>query len=481
MEDRREFVKKVGLATGALGLLGSTTLLALNRQSYKINPIKIVGKVTDGRKGIAQVAVSDGETVVVTDKNGDFEFWSTGNQPFVFVSIPSGFKIKQQSNGSAIFFASINPNQNKNRILFQLDRLPVNDNSHSFLVLADPQIQDDYEVQQLLNTSAPDVIETIRHLDDPNTFGIGCGDLVFDRLDLLDDYDRAIRKIQIPFFQVIGNHDMDLDARSDEFSANTFNKKYGPTYYSFNRGQIHYVVLDDVFFTGEERGFIGYLTEMQLAWLEQDLANVPKGSTVVISAHIPIHNLVKNRMALIELLAPFKVHILSGHTHRNDNYVTSSYFEHCHGTVCGAWWSGPICGDGTPNGYGVYNVNGSGLDWYYKSVGKAKDHQFRYYQRGSLKEFPNSCVLNVWNYDPAWNIAWYENGERKTHIRKIRTVDPLSVELHLGKEIPERRGWVEPYANDHMFLFEPDDDVREITIEVEDRFGNVYVESVKVG
>ncbi len=481
MENRRKFIKRLGLTTGALGLLGSSPLFAINSKSFSYNPVKIIGKVSDGKKGIAHVAVSDGEIVVTTDKNGDFEFWSTGNQPFVFLSTPSGFALKQQTNGSARFFVPINPNRTKNKIHFQLERLAQKDENHSFLLLADPQIQDEYEVQQLLNTSTPDVIKTIQQIDDPNTFGIGCGDLVFDRLDLLEDYDQAISKMQIPFFQVIGNHDMDVNARTDEFSANTFQKRYGPTYYSFNRGEIHYVVLDDVFFTGAGNDFIGYLTETQLAWLEQDLAYVTKGSTVVVSTHIPTHNLVKNRKALYDLLSPFKVHILSGHTHRNDNYVTPSYFEHCHGTVCGAWWSGPICGDGTPSGYGVYNVKGSELAWHYKAVGKPKDHQFRFYQRGSLEEFPNSCVLNIWNYDPEWKIAWYENGERKSHIRKIRTVDPLSVALHLGKKIPERRPWVEPYANDHMFLFEPNDHVKDITIEVEDRFGNKYLETVQVG
>lgn len=472
---------KIGLATGALGLLGASPLFALNSKSLAIDPIKVTGRVTDGKKGVAHVAVSDGVTVVNTDKNGNFEFWSTGGQPFVFISLPSGYTIKQLANGSASFFAPINPNQSKNIMLFQLDRLAHNDENHSLLLLADPQIQDDYEVRQLLNVSVPDIQKTIRELNDPNTFGIGCGDLVFDRLELLDDYDRAVKKMQIPFFQVVGNHDMDLDVRTDRFSTKTFNKKYGPSYYSYNRGEIHYVVLDDVFFTGEGSGYIGYIPEVQLAWLEQDLNNVPKGSTVVVSAHIPTHTSVKNKSALYELLSPFKVHILSGHTHRNDNYVTPSYFEHVHGTVCGAWWSGPICWDGTPSGYGVYNVRGSELSWYYKSVGKTKDHQFRFYERGSLEEYPNSCVLNVWNYDPEWKISWYENGERKSYIRKIKAFDPSSIDLHLGKKLPERRGWVEPRANDHMFLFEPSGSVKNITVEVEDRFENKYVESVQVG
>jgi hypothetical protein len=38
---------------------------------------------------------------------------------------------------------------------------------------------------------------------------------------------------------------------------------------------------------GTAKKYVGYLTENQLHWLEQDLASVPKGSTVVVSLHIP--------------------------------------------------------------------------------------------------------------------------------------------------------------------------------------------------
>jgi hypothetical protein len=113
---------------------------------------------------------------------------------------------------------------------------------------------------------------------------------------------------------------MDIDARSDEASSSTFKQQFGPTYYSFNRGEIHYVVMDDVFFVGAAKKYIGYLTENQLRWLEQDLALIKPGSTVVVNVHIPTNTgaarrngkeeemggTVANRKQLYKMLAPFK-------------------------------------------------------------------------------------------------------------------------------------------------------------------------------
>jgi hypothetical protein len=45
---------------------------------------------------------------------------------------------------------------------------------------------------------------------------------VWDKFELFQDYKEAIGITGVPFFNVIGNHDMDLDARSDEYSAKTF-------------------------------------------------------------------------------------------------------------------------------------------------------------------------------------------------------------------------------------------------------------------
>ena len=105
---------------------------------------------------------------------------------------------------------------------------------------------------------------------------------------------------------------------TDLTSTLTFQRRFGPRYYSFNRGAVHYVVLDDVFWYGD--GYIGYLGEDQLTWLANDLALVEPGTPVIVATHIPamggaylrigesaprIASAITNRAALYRLLEPF--------------------------------------------------------------------------------------------------------------------------------------------------------------------------------
>ena len=82
-----------------------------------------------------------------------------------------------------------------------------------------------------MNTiSAPETKKVIATFGNQPVHGIALGDLVFDKFDLYPDYKAAVAKIGVPFFQVIGNHDMDLGARSDEQSDKTYREHFGPTY-----------------------------------------------------------------------------------------------------------------------------------------------------------------------------------------------------------------------------------------------------------
>ncbi len=496
MTDRRYFLKQLGITAGGLATLGLTPADLYGSIPGLIGPfkaIKVKGRVTSRGKGIPRVVITDGLSVVQTDADGNYAFISNNQRSFVYMSLPSGYAIPKQANGSAAFFKKLDGQKSEVNLPFELLPLEVSDTNHHFLLLADTQIQDEFEAEQLLNVAAPDVLNTLKEINDPNTFGIGCGDLVFDKLQLLNEYNQAVLKMGIPFFQVLGNHDMDMDVRSDEMTATTFNSHFGPAYYSFNRGEVHYVVMDDVFFLGKNKTYVGYLSEEQLAWLEQDLAFVEPGRTVVISVHIPLitgapkrypdkdqlGGTVSNREKLYELLSPYTAHVMSGHTHFNDNLVHGKVFEHCHGTVCGAWWSGPICYDGTPNGYGVYEVKGSSLSWHYKSTGMDKGHQLRVYGQGVNPEMPEHRAVNVWNWDPAWKVTWLEDGIRKGEMQRIVAHDPLSQELHSGPELPSRRKWVEPQLSDHLFFFKTQPTAKQITVEVTDRFGHVYVEQLK--
>jgi hypothetical protein len=295
----------------------------------------------------------------------------------------------------------------------------------------------------------------------------------------------------VPFFFALGNHDMTLDVRSDDWSKDTFKKNFGPDYYSFNRGKVHYVVLDDVFYVGRTYWYIAYLPEKQLAWLQQDLADVLAGSTVVIILHIPTYsretqaqenmlNTLQNRRHLHEMLKPFNAHIFSGHTHYNDNFVINdNLYEHVHAAVCAEFWQTPQCSDGTPQGYGVYEINGNDIQWYYKSVGYDKNFQFRAYPVGYNPEKPAAVTVNVWNYDPQWKVHWYENDLLKGEMTQYSGHDPYSTDYIVKNKTKFRYDWISTGITGHLFFAEPSAPNSKIKIEVIDRFGNKYTEELK--
>ncbi|WP_161888230.1 calcineurin-like phosphoesterase C-terminal domain-containing protein [Pontibacter russatus] len=495
-QKRRTFLKSLGLA----GLAGFTfsvnDLQAAPEAAAKaggVSAVRLSGKVLSQGRGVPGVAVTDGMNVTLTDAKGSYALESNATAEFVYISVPRGYAFENE-NGIARFYQSIAPARGKFRADFELSKLAQDDTRHNFVVWADPQIISEEDAQLLKTVSAPDTKQLVGSYGDGALFhGIGCGDLVWDKFELFEDYQQAVATTGIPFFQVLGNHDMDVEVRTDDLSGQTFKKLFGPTYYSFNRGEVHYVVLDDVFFVGQSKKYIGYLTERQLAWLEQDLAHVKPGSTVVVSLHIPAYTkqhereqaeepmggVVSNREELYRLLEPYKAHIMSGHTHFNEKLVAGdNRIEHVHGTVCGAWWTGPICFDGTPGGYGVYEVNGGDLQWYHKSVGHDRTHQMRLYPVGAVKERPEHMAVNVWNWDPAWKVEWFEDGRRMGEMQRGAALDPLSVELHQGAAKPAKHKWVEPQLTDHMFFARLSDAAERVTVQVTDRFNNIYKEEV---
>ena len=493
--NRRKFLKNLGI-TGSLLTVPSVMLNAkplFGRGNIDLSNVTLKGKVQSNGKGISGVQVTDGVNIVLTDKNGDYVLQSNGTAEFVYISVPSGYAFPEEK-GIANFFRPLSKGNSVIKNDFSLEKLKVDDRKHAFVVWADPQMKSKKDVELLMSQSVPDLQALVKsYPKDLLIHGIGCGDLVWDEFELFADYKEAVGKTGIPFFNVIGNHDMDNEARTDDGSSNTFKKQFGPTYYSYNRGEIHYVVLDDVFFLGAAKNYIGYITENQLQWLDQDLANVKPGSTIVLSTHIPTFTgqqrrngkpeevgggTVANRKQLYKMLAPYKVHIMSGHTHFNDNWEEGDIMEHNHGTVCGAWWTGPICGDGTPSGYGVYEVDGTDIKWYYKSTGLPKEKQLRVYPKGKVKESPDEISANVWNWDNKWKVELYEDGVLKGPMEHRVAYDPWAVELYLGPQLPKKHKFVEPTLNDHMFFAKPSPDAKKITVKVTDRFGNVYEESI---
>ncbi|MBM4162288.1 MAG: hypothetical protein FJ217_14460 [Ignavibacteria bacterium] len=490
MQTRRAFLRNTGFA--AASLLLADRILArpyapISILEPAVDPVRIRGRVHSTGGGLSGVRVSDGLSVVRTQADGTFELMSNTRQEFVFVSLPRGYNIPTNPTGTALFYQPLQPDRNGEATAqFNLAKLPTADDRHAFFLLADPQMLDEEDVQRFHAETVVDVFSFSRQLSEQPLFGVACGDIMFDRLQYFPDYERGVKAMATPFFQVMGNHDVEVQAKTDETSAATFRKFFGPTYYSFDRGEIHYVVMDNIFWFGR---YIGYLDQVQLDWLKADLSFVEEGKTVVVFMHIPLYNqrhiregkrtpenavVVTNRELLYRLLEPYKAYVICGHMHESE-YLTDGGAEiHVCGAVCGAWWSGPICYDGTPNGYSVYEVKGGELTWRYKPTGVDIDRQMRLYPRGADPRFPDELVANVWSADSSWKVIWSEDGIRKGAMDRRIGKDPLSVTLHDGPDLPKKHRWVDPVPTDHLFYAKPSPGAHDVAVEATDRWGRVY-------
>ncbi|RZK50645.1 MAG: metallophosphoesterase [Pedobacter sp.] len=467
--NRKEFLKQFGLISGSAFIaLQAPAMGSLKHDST------ISGKVSYQGKGIAKAVLSDGFSVVQTDKEGNYQIQVNPLAHAIFLSTPAGYEFNS-FNHVTQQYEHLGA---RNQYNFKLQKLKQNDDHHHFIIWADPQVKNKSDVEKMMTTSVPDVQEVVKSIGkNALIHGITVGDIVWDNLFLYEDYNQAVAKMGIPFFQALGNHDMDYRQGGDETSDKTFKKYYGPTYYSFNRGKAHYIVLDDVRYLGTERNYDGYITEAQLAWMEKDLAFIPADNLVIINLHIPVYSSVKNRAAFYEILKNHKnVHVMSGHTHHNKNVFQNGIYEHIHGTVCGAWWTGPICEDGTPRGYGVYEVKGNRLSWYYKSTGKPRAHQISI----DVEELTNQkrVLANIWNHDPQWKIACYLDG-KLVEMEKTIGFDPEAVRLYKGDKLPSGRTFAEPKKTDHIFMVHAGPDLQHVKIVATDPFGNQYIAEKK--
>jgi hypothetical protein len=491
--DRRTALKTFAMTTAATTVAWpqATAIAGTSRPrpAAGMQPITVHGRVTVDGAPRAGVAISDGRHVVTTDKSGRYELATIRQREFVFVSLPGDVRVPVSAAGTASFFRSlVDTKGREQRVDFPLHRVAGDPARHAMFLLADPQVQHAEDIARLHAESVPDLRASVRRLADRHPFGVGCGDIMYDNLEFFGEWEAALREAALPGFQVLGNHDVEITAQTDEDSARAFRQRFGPTWYSFDRGEVHVVVLDDVFWFG---GYLGYLDRRQLDWLAADLALVEKGRRVLVCLHIPpwttrherfgqaeppIHIVMTNRELLYELLAPYQATVLAGHLHEVDIVRNQPVEVHVCGALCGAWWSGPICGDGTPNGYMIYEIDGADVRWRYQATGQEPGHQMRLYPRGADPELPGHVLANIWAADDRWRVVWYADGQRQGPMTAHRGRDPLAVKLYAGAERPAERSWVEPYVTDHLFICEPRADVREIRIEATDPWGRVFQE-----
>lgn len=146
---------------------------------------------------------------------------------------------------------------------------------------------------------------------------------------ILDDAVSILSTYDGPIHHVIGNHDV-YDLSKEEYLAGTGGEQ---TYYSFDLGGYHFVVLDAQYNKdGVDYGHVswmvqGTIPEPELAWLRDDLASTD--SPTVVSIHQPLDAdytltaggpTVSNHLEVRDVLAQSGrvIAVFQGHDHDNN-------------------------------------------------------------------------------------------------------------------------------------------------------------------
>ena len=509
-----------------------------------VEGMTVKGIVYSDGEGVPGVVVSDGYEVTVTDSGGRYYLPSLKQTGFVFISIPGNYQVVSDGNAPQFFKRLSNSSSTVERKDFSL--IKTNNENHVVITMADWHLANrNNDIDQFMNKVLPDVNTSIDQYaaDGTEVYVLTLGDMTWDLYWYdnnfgLNEYLPYMDKLNCPVFNLMGNHDNDPYYANDQEAEKKYRDIIGPTYYSFNLGKIHYVVLDDIEYvnTGAsvgtigDRGYNDTITNNQIEWLKKDLATITDKTTpIVIATHAPLYRNptleaggsqvnkidITNGAALINCLSEFStVHVLTGHTHINYTVEEeTTLMEHNTAAICATWWwtgrngyaGNHICRDGSPGGYGIWRMNGKDMRWLYKSVGHSEEYQFRTYDLNTIHitaaEFaPNSTdealaeyvgpyanpqagnevLINIWGYDSQWQIEVTENGN-PLNVTRVKAMDPLHIisynalRLNAGATPTSAFKTIETA---HLFKVMASAADSTLEIKVTDRFDNIYTESM---
>ncbi|MEM7498769.1 MAG: calcineurin-like phosphoesterase family protein [Pseudomonadota bacterium] len=386
-------------------------------------------RLDEGEAGIAGVLVSNGREVTVTDAEGAYALPAYGDMN-LFITKPAGYAtplspdlvpqfayIHKEEGSPDLRFGGIAPTGPlPEAINFPLIADDVGD-AFECLVFGDAQPYSNREIGYVRETAGAMLAARDNSATECLIFE---GDVMGDDLSLYPRFKAIIAQGGVPQYFVAGNHDLDFDAETDQHSFDTFRREWGPEYYSFDIGKVHFVVLDNVRYPcngvddhpfcepGAKPSYNGVISERQLEWLRADLAEVPQDRLIVLNAHIPFvtftdHTAQKhqtdNLHALYDIIGGRPVLGLAGHTHTTEQILPGEHYhgwEEATGTgpaafhqiitggLSGSWWAGDLNDQGVPHGtqrlgsprgYYVLSFDGARYTDTYRAFGRSEDEQ----------------------------------------------------------------------------------------------------------
>ncbi|TVZ39685.1 calcineurin-like phosphoesterase family protein [Alteromonadaceae bacterium 2753L.S.0a.02] len=394
------------------------------------------GRLDRGEQGIPGVMVSNGVDVVITNRRGEYKLPAKAgglNDFTVFITKPAAYDVPVNTDNVPQFFYHHMPAGSPEMrfggmpatgaqpAAINFPMIRGNYKKHFKVAISgDPQPYSNNEVGYVRDALANELA-----MRNDLEFVLVEGDIMGDDLGLYPRFKKILSAAGIPMYFVPGNHDLDADAPSDKNSFDTFKREWGPTYYSFETGDVHFVVLDNVRYpctpednTDGKHGFCenpetsptynGVIDEAQMEWLANDLQHVAPYKLIVLNMHIPLVSFVDmgspkhqtdNTQALYDLLGDRPALALSGHTHTLETFLPGESFKGWNdalglgaspipqiitGATSGSWWSGDLSEYnlpmsiqrlGAPRGYLIFEFFGNNFSATFKAANKAAEEQ----------------------------------------------------------------------------------------------------------
>ena len=507
----------------------------------------VYGIVSSAGVGVENVVVSDGAEVTVTNEKGIYQLKSAKKWGYVFISVPSGYEVPSVGVLPQFHRALKNSADVVERADFKLEKVDGQD-SYKIFMLGDMHLANRTGDLGQFAQFTSDLTDYMTRHKGEKMYALTLGDMTWDLYwysnsyyfpQYLNTVNSQIKNLQI--FHTMGNHDNDFQTRSDYDAAVKYVDQICPTYYSFNIGKVHYVVMDDIdcssYDGSTSRNYVKSLSAEQLDWLAKDLSHVDKTTPVVVAMHAQVfypttsgfkidHDPV-NTQRLFDILDGYTVRFVTGHTHKLFNVTPDApivdghnFREYNSGSVCASWWwSGNLTPgihigtDGTPGGYGIWDVTGTDFQCLYKSTGWPEEYQFRSYDLNnvhfSMADVPlmpsdisasvknaymqyvnaypqnndNEVLINIWNWNSDWTLSVVDENRKTLPYTEVWAYDPLhiaalSVPRFNNSGITSTPSFVTESAT-NFFKVKADDADVDLTITVKDEFGHTWTEEMQ--
>lgn len=367
-----------------LALLWALTLGPAMSARADEHALSLGGHVSGDGKPLAGVLVSDGRRVVRTDAGGEYRL-PVGDDSgrFIFVTLPRGY-------WSEDFYVPLAEAIQEGEAQFDLTSVRQAD-QFEFVFIADMHL----ERREVGGAKLMASLAEINEMASKPAFLWFQGDICLQSGGG-DLYTECCRVAEMPMRHGAGNHEMILE---HENPRDEFEQRFGPTYYSFDWGPLHCIVLDGNKPIPGQTGWQavhGAVEGSELKWLKADLAAQPQGKAIVVGVHIPIVSSyperrstspenapyweMTNRRVLTDLFAAHKVKlVLQGHMHENERTTVDGVEYVASISVSGSWWKAGLDMekgvDNCPRGYRIVAVNGDRVSHRYQSSAESRVQQ----------------------------------------------------------------------------------------------------------